>query len=319
MAADRPPQSVPPAPAPTVASPERPTVPPSLRVSPSPCPRVSASPRRLLARWRLFARLDLVWVTRDLIAFVSYTLSDAALNVATVTTILLLATRFHGIGPWSRDQIVFMLGYGTTVSGLASVLFGYNIMHISRRIGRGQLDHVLVQPQPLWMALATEGFNPYGGAGMLLFGLGLLLWAVAKLGLVVSLAWVGWLALNLAASLAVTVAFSVLVGSLAFWAPRAAEEICSPSVQLLETLKPFPLDALGPWLLGGLLTLLPVGFLAWLPARGLLGLDASLLSRLGTPLFALLLSLLALWVFRRGLRHYVRTGSQRYLAHGHRR
>jgi ABC-2 type transport system permease protein len=120
------------------------------------------------------------------------------------------------------------------------------------------------------------------------------------------------------ASLAVVLAFSFLWGSLAFWAPLAAEEISSSSVQLLSQLKPFPLDGLGPLLLSGLLTVVPVGFVAWYPSRALLGLDPPGWSGWATPLMAVIFALATSWLFRKGLRYYGRSGSQRYSSLGHR-
>src|SRR5947209_15927157 len=105
---------------------------------------------RLLQLWRLYAWLDFMWVTRSFRMFVMYFVGDAVINVAAVTGMLLVAERFDGIGPWSKWQIVFMLGYGTMVSGLLSTFFGYNVLMISRRLGRGQFDHTLIQPQPVW-------------------------------------------------------------------------------------------------------------------------------------------------------------------------
>ena len=46
-------------------------------------------------------------------------------------------------------------------TSLSDMFFGYNVRFISRRLGRGQFDHTLIQPQPVWMALLTEGFNPF--------------------------------------------------------------------------------------------------------------------------------------------------------------
>ena len=96
---------------------------------------------------------------------------------------------------------------------------------------------------------------------------------------------------------------------------------------MMSQLKPFPLDGLAPALAGSLLTLIPAGFVAWYPSRALLavgrlgqidqfplGADAAI-----TPLAALLFGLLAAWLFRKGMHHYARTGSQRYLPWGFRR
>jgi len=274
---------------------------------------------RLLKLWRLHAQMDLIWMMRDLRSFLMYSGSDLLITAAGVTAMLLLAARFDGIGPWSRLQVVFLLSYATLVRGLLDIFFNYNVLFISRRVGRGQLDHTLVQPQPLWLSLLTEGFTPFSGSAALLPGLGLLFWSLRGLSLSVSPQWVAWLLLNLIGSAALTTAVSYLTGSLAFWAPRAGEEVCTSTMGLFNELKVFPLDGLSGATRLGLLSVLPVGFAAWYPARALLRLGGPWWALGATPLVALLASLLAAWAFRRGLAHYGRTGSQRYSLFGHRR
>jgi ABC-2 type transport system permease protein len=281
---------------------------------------------RLFRRWRLAAYLDLLWTVRDPRQFLAYYLADGLLSMAAVTAMLLLAERFAGIGAWSKGEVIFMLGYATLTGGLLETFFNFNVAYISRRIGRGQLDHLLVQPGPLWLALLTEGFVPVSGSAMLLPGGGLMIWAAQALGLAPTPAWLGLVSLNLAASVAIVLSFSYLWGSLAFWAPRAAEEVSTRALRLLDQLKPFPLNGLSPALLASLLTVLPAGLVAWYPARALLALAGRPHGTPGpwpgvfvTPAAALLFALLAGWVFRKGMEAYGRTGSQRYLSMGHRR
>lgn len=274
---------------------------------------------RFFTLWRLYAWLDLTWVTRNPTFFVTYLLSDLAVNLAAVTTTLLLVERFGRIGPWSREQILFMLGFAMFSRGLVDVIFGYNVAFISRRIGRGQLDHTLIQPQPLWISFLTEGFTPFSGGVGVIPGLLLLIVAGARLRLTPHPAWLGLLALNLGASITIVVAFSFTWGSLAFWAPRGAEEISTSSFAMIDQLKPFPLDTVGVGLASGLLSVVPAGFVAWYPSRALLGLDPSPSGVWVTPVAALIFAFGATLVFRQGLRHYGFTGSGRYHSMGHRR
>ncbi|HEX2324784.1 MAG TPA: ABC-2 family transporter protein, partial [Chloroflexota bacterium] len=175
--------------------------------------------------------------------------------------------------------------------------------------------------QPLWQSLLTEGFMPFSGGAELIPGLALMLWAAPRLGLPFpqSPAWGALLLLNLLASAVILLAFSYTWGSLAFWAPRTAEEISSSALRMMTQLKPFPLDGAGALLTGGLLTALPAGFVAWYPCRALLGLDPAPYAVLITPLAAVALAAVALGIFGKGIAHYARTGSQRYSSFGHRR
>lgn len=271
-------------------------------------------PVQLLRRWRVQAHLDLLFMTRDVGFFTLCVVSDLVHSVAGVVAVFLLAERFDGVGLWSHDQICFLLGYATLVRALLDMGFGYNVLAISRRVGRGQLDHVLIQPQPVWMTLLTEGFTPFVGLSPVLAGAGFTGWALARLGWPADPLWWCLLALHLLSSAAVVLAFSFLWGSLAFWSPVGAEEISSRAMGLMQ-LKSFPLDGVGPLLSQVLLSVVPVGFVAWYPCRALLGLGGTTWA---TPLFAAVLVGIAAAAFRRGLRHYERTGSQRYLRWGHR-
>ena len=278
-----------------------------------------AAARRALRLWLFFGRLDLLWMIRDLGSFGGYAFSESLKVLAAITTLLLLSERFGGVGPWTQAQVVFLLGFAVTANGVVDTLFGYNVAYISRRIGRGQLDHLLVQPQSIGLTLLTEGFSPAAGLPVLATGLVLLLWGAGASAAPVSAAWLALLVVNVAAACLVILAFAYVVGSLAFWAPRAAEEINSSSWSLITQLRAFPLDGAPAALLGGLLSVVPAGFAAWYPSRALLGLDPWPPSLVVTPLAAVVFVLAALWIFRTGMAHYRRTGSQRYLSYGHRR
>lgn len=268
--------------------------------------------------WGLYARMDLLWMVRNPRIGLMWYVCDALVNVSAIAGMLLLAERFAGVGRWSRPQLIFMLGYATLTSGIVESMFGYNVAYISRRLGRGQFDHVLIQPRPVWLTLLTEGFIPFSASGTLVAGGALLVWAGARLAVPASGGWWGLFVLNLLASVVVMVSFAFLWGSLAFWAPRAAEEVSGSALHLLERLKSFPLDGIAPALAGGLLTLVPAGFIAWYPCRSLLGVGRPAWHVAVTPLAALSLSALATVAFRLGMRQHARTGSQRYSGFAHR-
>ena len=86
-----------------------------------------------------------------------------------------------------------------------------------------------------------------------------------------------------------------------------------------EQVKPPVLDGLAPALLIGLIVFIPAGLVAWAPCRALLGMEPIGPGTAVTPAAALLLAAAAAALFNRGMRHYARTGSQRYLSFGHRR
>ena len=264
------------------------------------------------------ARLNLLLLMRSRQQTVTYLVSDIVGQIAGIAGVLLLAATFDGIAGWSRAEIVFLLGYGLTVRGVETTFFSYNLAAVSRRIGRGQLDHSLLQPQSLLLTFATEGFAPIDGAALLMPGVGLMVFASDAGSGPVGAAATTMLPLMIVASALVLIAFNFIWGSLAFWAPSGAEELSPVASNLLRGLSTFPLDPLASGLKVALVTVVPAAHMAWLPAGAVLG--RSPLAVAGWTIVAAGVALaVATLVFRRGLAHYGYTGSQRYSDFGHRR
>jgi len=264
------------------------------------------------------ARLNASRILRTRGQAIAHTLTDLVWHSGAMLAPALVAVRFGHVGPWPAAAVVFMLAYGTVVSSVLDAM-GDNPWYLSLRIGRGQLDHLLVQPQPLWRILLTEGFTPLDFWPTLALGLALLAWSAGALRVVVTPGWLGLLGLNLLASIAVQTAFLCAWGCLAFWAPRGAEDVSTAAASLLGEVR-FPLDPVPRALRLVLVSAVPTGLLSWLPSRALLHVaGAGALDAWLTPLAAIALGAFALVPFRLGLRRYRRLGSVRYTDNGHRR
>ncbi|HXM57207.1 MAG TPA: ABC-2 family transporter protein [Candidatus Dormibacteraeota bacterium] len=263
-------------------------------------------------------RMNAIKILRTRGQAVANTLTDFIWHSGAMLAPILVAIRFGHIGSWPVAAVVFMLAYGAAVASVMDALSD-SPFALSFRIGRGQLDHALLQPQPLWRVLFTEGFTPFDFWPVLTLGLILMAWSTAALHLAVSPGWLALLGVNLLASTGVHTAFLYAWGCIAFWAPRGAEEISSAAGNLLVEIS-FPLDPIPRGLRTVLVTVVPSGLLSWVPSRALLHMaGAGPLDVWLTPLAAVALGATALVLFRLGLRRYRSTGSQRYIDHGHRR
>jgi len=205
------------------------------------------------------------------------------------------------------------------VTGLFVVFGSANNIHISRIIGRGQLEHFFVQPLPLSVQLLTCGFAPFTGCGNVAVGIGLLVYAANRLRLMVTVGWILGLLLYLLVTLTIIAARAYMVSILAFYSPVAAEEIAGTSIESTWMLSTFPLSGMPGFIQIPLLTILPEGLMAWFPALCLLGRPPLGLGAGYPLLFALAIALAAGYFFRKGLYFYVRNGSNRYVPYGFRR
>lgn len=275
--------------------------------------------RSLFRLWKLYARMDLAWLLQDWTSVLIVVLSETLQNISSMAGVLLLAVRFGGVGGLSADEVLFMLGFYELASGIGWMLFGnYNVIHISRRIGRGQVDHMLIQPRPLWMQLATEGFMPISGSYGAVIGLALTAIAVHRLQITLSGTWFLLLGYYILIHMALQLSQSLLSGSMAFWQPVACEEISTMFLDLNNQLGKFPLFGLPTWLLGVLHTVLPIGLLAYLPALALLR-DLGKEVEIALPLIvAGVFVTAAVILFQKGLKHYEVYSCNRYKEMGHR-
>ena len=128
---------------------------------------MAARLKKLLRLFALYARMDAQWFAQDTALCVACVLSETLSSIAAVTAVFLLAVRFGGVGSMDQHEVLFMLGFYTLSTGLFGLFFnGNNTGEISRRVGRGQLDHCLIQPLPLSLYCfqrSTERMMSYGG------------------------------------------------------------------------------------------------------------------------------------------------------------
>lgn len=288
--------------------------------------------KTLLRLYKLYAKMDLLWFLRDTKYCLIQVVSDTVCAFCTIAGVFLLSANFGGFGGMTQNEILFMMGFSTVADGIYMMFFiGNNTAMISRTIGRGQLDHMMIQPVPTWAELLAQGFSPLSGSSMLLWGLGLTVYAAEKLALTVSLPWLLLFLLYAVSSVILILSFMYLLSCAAFYAPAAAEEIASVGKDLFTSLKTYPLGGIHPAAKRVFLTILPVGLASWFPSRILLQTAGTAvitdsgaarpggwLSVLYLPAAAILLLLITIYVFKKGMKYYAVHSSPRYSGFGHR-
>ena len=260
--------------------------------------------------------MDLASLMRDRKFMAIAITADIVSNISSISGVFLLAWKFGGIGGMDRFEVLFMLAYGNVVMGFLNMIGGCNALFPSRIIGRGQWEHMFIMPLPYTVQL-TVGIFPFTGSSTFLSGIGMLWVALHYMETPLPWWWLGALVFQLIVSMAIVVAASYLFSSLAFYAPVQCEEICSTVVYSMEYTRSFPLSGMPPYIRYPLLTIFPVGLLAWLPTMIILG-KCRGLEQLYPAVFAVFLSLTAAYYFKKGFRYYVKKGINRYVAGGHR-
>jgi ABC-2 type transport system permease protein len=275
--------------------------------------------KRVLDLFYISAKMDLMWLLRDTKFALAAITADTVSNLSVVSSVYLIALRFGGIGNMSVDEVLFMMAYSTLTTGVFILFGSSNNIHISRIIGRGQLEHLFIQPHTLKAQLITGGFIPFTGSSNFIIGCGLLVIAINRLNLQIGFWWITLLILHVATTMVIIIARSYLVSTLAFYAPVAAEEISSTAINGTWQLSTFPLSGMPAFIQVPLLTVLPEGLMAWFPSLCLLDKSPFAFADYYPMVYALLISIAASFLFRKGLNYYVKQGSNRYVPYGFRR
>ncbi|MCL1802401.1 MAG: ABC transporter permease [Eubacteriaceae bacterium] len=265
------------------------------------------------------AKMDLAWLLRDSKYALICMVVDIADNIAAISTVLLIAGRIGSIGSMGFDEALFMMSYSSLLNSLYIMLGAGNNIIISRVIGRGQLDHMLIQPLPLITQLATSGFAPFSGFGNFIVGIALMSASIHRIGMSITSLWLLSLLIYLIASLAIIASMSYLSAIMAFYAPVAAEEISSTAIDDAWPLSAFPLSGMPAIIQVALLTVFPYGLISWFPSMCLLGKPPLGLSSYYPVAVAFVLSNAAGYMFKKAMNYYTMKGSNRYVPHGFRR
>jgi len=205
-----------------------------------------------------------------------------------------LFARFPTLNGWTMRDVIALYGIVAAGFGVAMVVCG-NAGQIARIIVGGDLDYYLALPaDPLVHVLVSRTALPAWGD--LLFGIAIYVIAMPERWATLPL----FFLLGLLSGL-IFVAFSVIVGSIAFWIGQA-QDLAMQLRNALLTFGLYPIDIFPGAVRILLYTLIPAAFVGSVPAKLLADFRWAWL--LGMVACAGGFTLIARLIFHQGLRRY---------------
>jgi ABC-2 type transport system permease protein len=184
------------------------------------------------------------------------------------TSIWLILTRFENIGGWTWPQMALLLGFHTLGYALGACFTLVQLRRMEEIVLGGEFDTLLVRPLNPWAYLVFSGFNiEYGGH--ILLGAGLILWALPQLAVHwtvgTSLLMVG----SLLSAALITASLITIISACAMVLGRA-RYLFGIYFDFWE-LSRYPASIFaGPFQIA-LLSIMPLGYMAYVPVSVLLG------------------------------------------------
>jgi ABC-2 type transport system permease protein len=231
--------------------------------------------------------------------FVVNILESVVRAVAGVLGLLILFGDGNGLGGWSRDEALVLVGVFTLIGGVTSVGIFPNLRSIGESVRTGSMDFTLLKPLDSQFLVSTREINIFQ-IPEILIGIGFIAYGLIKLESVNAINILLALALLIAA-LAIVYSICFMLSTIAFWFVRVENT--------LELFWGFYQASQFPgWVRIMFTFFIPVAFITTVPAEALLGRVS--LSSVGFAVgFAVLLLAISRWFWRFGLRSYTSASS----------
>lgn len=272
---------------------------------------------RLREGLRAYGLIAYMWIRSTMtyrFSFAMTLLANGVANFFDFVVILLMFTHVRGLGGFSFGEVAFLYGTTCVAFGLADLALG-QVARLGRRVRDGTMDTLLVRPVPVLALVAADRFA-LRRLGRVFQGLVVLVWSLVVLDGTGAVAWTP-LKVAMVPLMVVTgglIFGSVMVAGAAFqfWAQDGTEVVNSFTYGG-NTLLQYPPTIFAGELVRGVVYVVPLAFVNWVPALYVLGREAPAglpgWAAFVSPLVAVVFGGLAGLAWRVGLRSYRSTGS----------
>lgn len=264
---------------------------------------------------KLYGQLDFLLATRELKLVIIQFFANISTAIASTIGVWVIYSNLNL--ETNEPTMLLLMAYPILLNGLYAFFFSSgNWGRISRVISRGQLDNSFIQPVPLPAQFFTQGFAPFTAGLDFIFSIVLFVVACFCNNLFTTFSSTISIFCCVLCSYIVLVASMFFCSVLAFYAPIAGEEISDTIYELFSNTKAYPLESTPYAFRSFFCFIIPIGLLVWFPETILLSTNLNF-RLLYLICFTIVYSLIAIIIFKKGLRHYEKTGSTRFTSFGY--
>jgi ABC-2 type transport system permease protein len=233
--------------------------------------------------------------------------ATAAITLVDLVAIVVIFQNVPALDGWALEEVALLYAVATISFAFTDMAIGHLDL-FPQMIRDGTFDLVLVRPLPSLLQIAASDFS-LRRVGKILQGAGVLVYALLH----VDIDWTLPRALLLPAAIAsgavLYAAIWIALATIAFWIVDAIEFV-NAFTYGGSFLSQYPVSIFGRWLRGLVLFVLPLAFVAYFPARALLGKEGIGPDALGyvSPAIAAGAAVVAYGVWEGAVRRYRSAG-----------
>ena len=222
--------------------------------------------------------------------------------VVALAAILILFTQINDLNGWTFSATVGVMAVYLIIGALRGLFIGPSLetlVGMGQEVWNGNFDFSLIRPVNIQFLVTFRIWRFFALLDLIL-GVGVLFYAVSQSP--DPLTWLNWFlfAITLAAGTLIIYALLLGLSALAFWSPGF---LITWVFDALFQLARYPIGIYPPFIRILLTWIIPIGLITTIPAQALSGQIGSgmALTSLG---LAVLLLMVASWLFRSGIRRY---------------
>lgn len=259
--------------------------------------------------WQLFSGYSKQYLKKLLAYrgdFFAQFFADLMSQIMSLVLILVIFRQIPRLNGWNEGEMLFLYGFFLLPYALFNVFFS-NFFEVPRRyILQGELDRVLVRPAPSLFQVMLEQIE-LESALSLVSGFLVLLYGAKTAGL----DWSWWhfpvLILTVTGGTLIYGGIFIALASLAFW--FEGNIALMPTMYNISVYGRYPVTVYRGIVRFILTFILPFAFTGYFPAALLLGKKEGLTGGILTPLVGLVVFLIGVLIWNRGIRRYTGAGN----------
>lgn len=197
------------------------------------------------------------------------------------------------IGGYTMEEVMVLWGLAASTFGFSNVIF-YRAFQLTDLIINGKLDAYLVQPKNVLLSVITSGTST-SAIGDLLYGFVMAAIFTNSIGEILLFA------LFVVTGGIIMTAFVIILGSFSFWIAKG-DMLVSNFYSVLVNVSTYPEGIFKGFIKGILFTVIPTGFVVYLPIRVVFSFNIYYLG--GILLFTAGITGVAFLLFYKGLKNY---------------
>jgi len=243
------------------------------------------------------------------VAFLLNRLAQIVAYASAFSAIWVLIHKFDNLAGWRWPELALLLSFQLLGYALGASLSFTQMRDLEESVRSGSFDVVLVKPYSPWAYIVFSGLN-LGYLGHIALALGMIGWSLTALPIVWTWFKAAYALAALLSAAGMVCAMLTMIGASAFLLTRS-RYLYGIFFGLWELLR-YPLNIFPVGLQWLLLTLLPMGFMNYVPVAYLLGKAPVVVGELGgllAPLSGVVAVALAMSYWRYCLRRYQGAGN----------